>query len=96
MKIYPNSEIKPLMNVQKKPPAETSQKTVKVNEGDKVDFSIHLQQVQSMENRISENSDRQVRLQEVKKQIANGTYAPDPQKVAKSLLKYILEGNENE
>jgi len=93
MKIYPGSEIKPIMNVQKKPPADPSQKTSKVNEGDKVAFSTQLQQVQDMKNHSSDNSDRQVRIQEVKEQITNGTYAPDPQKVAESLLKYIVKEN---
>jgi negative regulator of flagellin synthesis FlgM len=93
MKIYPGLETKPIVNVQKKPPVDASQKTTKVNDGDKVEFSTHLQQVQSMKNPFSVNSGRQARLLEVKEQIANGTYAPDPQKVAESLLKVIMEGN---
>ncbi|MCU0614212.1 MAG: flagellar biosynthesis anti-sigma factor FlgM [Desulfobacterales bacterium] len=93
MKIYPGSEIKPPINVQKKSPVNPSQKATKINDGDKVDFSTQLQQVQDMENCFSTNSDRQARLREVKEQIANGTYAPNPQKVAASLLKYIVEGN---
>jgi negative regulator of flagellin synthesis FlgM len=93
MKIYPGSEIKPIVNVHKKPPANTSQKATRINDGDRVDFSTHLQQVQSMENRFSVNPSRQARLIEVKEQIANGTYAPDPQKVAESLLKFIVEEN---
>ncbi len=93
MKIYPGLEIKPIVNVQKKLPVDASQKKTKVNDADKVDFSTHLQQVQSMENRFSVNSGRQARLLKVKEQIANGTYAPDPQKVAEKLLKFIVEGN---
>lgn len=93
MKIYPGSEIKPIVNVQKKPPSDPSEKTSKVNEGDKVAFSTQLQQVQDMKNHPSDNSDRQVRIQEVKKQIANGTYAPDSKKVAESILKYVVKEN---
>jgi flagellar biosynthesis anti-sigma factor FlgM len=96
MKISPGFEIKPIINVQKKPPVETSQKTIRVNDGDKVDFSTYLQQVQSMENHFLMSSDRQARLIEVKEQIANGTYAPDPQKVAEKLLKHIVEGKNDE
>lgn len=93
MKIYNGSEIKQLIPVQKKTPSETSQKTTSVKNGDKVDFSEELQKIQDMENRFSTNSDREARLREVKEQISNGTYKPDPQKVATSLLKYIVEGN---
>jgi negative regulator of flagellin synthesis FlgM len=96
MKIHPGLEHKPIVNVQKKPPVETFQKTTKVNDGDKVDFSTYLQQVQSMETHISVNSDRQARIREIKEQIENGTYAPDPQKIAESLLKHIVEGNSDE
>ena len=95
MKIYPGSEIKQLMAVQKKLPVGISQKITSVNNNDKVDFSEQLQKVQEMENRFSTNSDREARLREVKEQISKGTYNPDPQKVAASLLKYILEGNAN-
>jgi anti-sigma28 factor (negative regulator of flagellin synthesis) len=49
-----------------------------------------------MENHSSVNSDRKARLKEVKEQIADGTYAPDPQKVAEKLLKHIVEGNNEE
>jgi negative regulator of flagellin synthesis FlgM len=96
MKIPPGLESKPIVNVQKKPPVDTSPKTTRVNDGDKVDFSTYLQQVQSMETHISLNSDRQARIREIKEQIENGTYAPDPQKVAESLLKHIVEGNSDE
>jgi negative regulator of flagellin synthesis FlgM len=96
MKISPGFEIKPIINVQKKPPVEASQKTTRVNDGDKVDFSTYIQQVQSMENHFSVNSDRKARLMEVKEQIKDGTYAPDPQKVAEKLLKHIVEGNNDE
>ena len=95
MKIYPGSEIKQPMSVQKKIPVGTSQKANRANNTDKVDFSDQLQKVQQMENRFSTNSDREARLREVKEQISKGTYNPDPQKVAASLLKYILEGNAN-
>lgn len=95
MKIYPGLDIKSIVSVQKKPPVETSQKTNKVNDGDKVDFSTHLQQAQSMENRFSVNSGRQARVLEVKEQIANGTYSPDPEKVAEKLLKFVVEGNKD-
>ena len=95
MKIYSCSEIKQLIAAQKNPHMETAPKKVEIKEGDKVDFSTQLQQVQGMEENLFPNTDRQTRLQEVKAQIAEGTYSPDLKKVAMSLLKYILKSNKN-
>lgn len=37
-------------------------------------------------------SDRAARVEELKAQVANGTYEPDLNKVASSLLKFLVEG----
>ena len=95
MKIYPGSEIKQIITIQKKPPTDTAPNTTRTQEGDKVAFSKQLQQVQGMEKHFSPDSDRNARLQLIKQQIADGTYAPDTKEVAVSILKYIVEGNSN-
>lgn len=93
MKVYPGTGIKQFEGIQKKQPVDPAQKSTKPQEGDKVDFSKELQQVQDRENAFSADSERQARLQSVKEQIANGSYAPDPQKVAASLLHMLVKGN---
>ncbi len=98
MKIHPGHTIKQFENIQKKQQAERPQKTDQAREGDTVAFSKELQQVKESRSELSVDSvdtDRQERLQTVKEQIANGTYSPDSQKVAESLLKYIVEGRTN-
>ncbi|MCF8104725.1 MAG: flagellar biosynthesis anti-sigma factor FlgM [Desulfohalobiaceae bacterium] len=95
MKVYPGTGVKQLEGIQKKQPADSLQKTDRPKEGDKVDFSKQLQQVQNREKAISEDSDRQARLKAVKEQIASNSYAPDPQEVARSLVQFIVKGNSN-
>jgi flagellar biosynthesis anti-sigma factor FlgM len=95
MKIHPGNGIKQFENIQKKQPADKSQKANQAKGGDKVVFSKALQQVQGSKEDLSVDEARQVRIQTVKEQIANGAYAPDSQKVALSLLKYIAEGKPN-
>ncbi len=95
MKIHPGHTIKQFENIQKKQQAERPQKTDQAREGDTVAFSKELQQVKESRSELSVDTDRQERLQTVKEQIANGTYSPDSQKVAESLLKYIVEGRTN-
>ncbi|MFO8086028.1 MAG: flagellar biosynthesis anti-sigma factor FlgM [Desulfobacterales bacterium] len=95
MKIYSGQEIQQLVTIQKKPLSDAAPNSSRAHENDKVDFSTQLRRVQGMENHFSPDSDRQARLQEVKEQIENGTYAPDSKKVAVSLLKYIVKGSNN-
>ena len=95
MKVYPGTGIKQFEGIQKKQPADSAQKTARPKEGDTVDFSKQLQQVQDKKDAFSGDSDRQARLKSVKDQIANGSYAPDPQKVASSLVQFIMKGNSN-
>jgi len=95
MKIHPDNGIKQLESIQKKQPVDKSQQAGKAREGDKVVFSEALQQAKGTQGDLSVDAERQERIQTVKEQIANGTYAPDSQKVAASLLKYIAEGRTN-
>ena len=96
MKIQPGIEIKQPVNVQKKESVETVSEKPKADGVDKVDFSAKLKQVKNMESQFTSDSTRQAKLEEVKEQIENGTYAPDLRKVAASLLKFIIKGNRNE
>ena len=71
-------------------------KTEKKAEGmpaDKVQFSSVLQDVHKAQAmRGASNSERAERVQELKAQIDEGTYEPDLQKVATSLLQFLVEG----
>jgi negative regulator of flagellin synthesis FlgM len=80
-------------NVKKtqKPQADT--KTEGKTGTDQVQFSSVLQDVHKAQAaRNSSNSERADRVQELKAQIADGSYRPDLDKVASSLLQFILEG----
>ncbi|MFW5901623.1 MAG: flagellar biosynthesis anti-sigma factor FlgM [Thermodesulfobacteriota bacterium] len=95
MKIHPGQVIKQFESIQKKQPVDKPQQADKAKEGDKVVFSETLQQAKGTQGDLSVDAERQERIQTVKEQIANGTYAPDSQKVAASLWKYIAEGRAN-
>ena len=70
--------------------------TAKKAEGmpaDKVQFSSVLQDVHKAQTmRGASSTERAERVQELKAQIAEGTYEPDLQKVATSLLQFLVEG----
>ncbi|MFP4452789.1 MAG: flagellar biosynthesis anti-sigma factor FlgM [Desulfobacterales bacterium] len=91
MKIHPSVYIKQFENIQKKQPAEKAADVAGAREGDKVVFSNQLREVRENQNDMSTNAERRARIQEVKDQIARGTYSPDSVKVAESLVKYIME-----
>ncbi|MCF8096076.1 MAG: flagellar biosynthesis anti-sigma factor FlgM [Desulfobacteraceae bacterium] len=95
MKINPAQGIKQFESIQKKQNTDAAEKTAQAKEGDKVVFSKEVQQAQGKQNDMSVDTQRQARLQEVKEQIANGSYSPDSFKVAESLLKYIAESGNN-
>ena len=60
---------------------------------DKVEFSAVLQDVhRAQAAKSSPNSDRAERITELKAQIADGSYSPDLNKVASSLVQFLLEG----
>jgi negative regulator of flagellin synthesis FlgM len=57
------------------------------------DFSTTLQGAQSSQEMTgTQASERAARVQELKEQVQNGEYQPDLQKVASSLLKFLVEG----
>ncbi len=68
-------------------------KTTKASGEDKVQFSSVLQDVHKAQNTIKTgNTERTERIQEIKAQIADGSYEPDLKKVSASLLQFLVEG----
>lgn len=79
-------------NIKKAQVSKTDKKT-ETGQTDKVQFSSVLQDVHKAKAaKGSSSSDRAERVQELKAQIAEGTYEPDLQKVASSLLQFLVEG----
>lgn len=72
--------------------AEPSKQTDKSQRGDRVEFSDVLQQAsQANKAQAPLETARSEKLQTLKQQIASGEYRPDLEKVAASLLKFIVE-----
>jgi negative regulator of flagellin synthesis FlgM len=68
-------------------------KTTKQTGEDKVQFSSVLQDVHKAQSAAKPgNSERAERIQEIKAQIADGSYEPDLKKVSASLLQFLVEG----
>jgi negative regulator of flagellin synthesis FlgM len=62
---------------------------------DQVEFSSVLQHVHKAQAGGSgAEIERAARVQQLKEQVANGTYEPDIHKVAASLLQYLVETNQ--
>lgn len=59
-------------------------------EGDQVEFSSVLQDVNKAQNAASDTN-RTERVEELKAQVAEGSYEPDLSKVASSLLEFLME-----
>ncbi len=59
--------------------------------GDQVQFSSVLQDVNKAQSTSNENSARTERVAELKAQVAEGSYKPDLNKVASSLLQFLME-----
>jgi len=70
----------------------TSDKKVAGANEDKVQFSSVLQDVNKAKAVDNTNStERAARVQQLKAQIAEGSYEPDLQKVSASLLQFLVE-----
>ena len=75
--------------------AENTQvdKTNKTSGEDTVQFSSVLQDVHKAQTATRpDNMERTERIQEIKQQIADGSYEPDLKKVSASLLQFLVEG----
>jgi negative regulator of flagellin synthesis FlgM len=77
----------------KKSQKVSSDKKVEGAAEDKVRFSTVLQDVNKAKAASqSGNTERAERVQQLKAQIAEGSYQPDLKKVSASLLQFLVEG----
>ncbi len=69
---------------------KSSRKTGKMAAVDQVKFSADLQEMQRLQETSSvASSERAQKIQTLKEQIAEGTYQPDLEKVAASLVNFF-------
>jgi len=79
-------------DIKKPQKAQANKKTESTQGNDQVQFSSVLQDVnKAQEAGASSNSERAARVQELKAQIADGSYKPDLNKVASSLLEFLIQ-----
>ncbi len=72
--------------------AEPKKQAEKGTRGDRVEFSDVLQNAsRATRTEATIETPRSEKLQQLKQQIASGQYRPDLEKVAASLLKFIVE-----
>ncbi len=77
----------------KKPQKTTTDNKAEKTGADTVQFSSVLQDVNKAQGASqSANAERTERVQELKAQIADGSYKPDLNKVSASLLQFLVEG----
>ncbi|WP_028585500.1 flagellar biosynthesis anti-sigma factor FlgM [Desulfogranum mediterraneum] len=69
-----------------------AQKSGKSGETQGASFSSTLKGASEVQASSVEASQRADRVAELKAQVANGSYKPDLDKVASSLLKFLVEG----
>ncbi len=76
----------------KKSQITQTDKTNKLAGEDKVEFSTVLQDVHKAKSAAKSGDAARIdRIQEIKAQIADGSYEPDLQKVSASLLQFLVE-----
>ena len=76
-----------------KPQKVQNDKNAEVSGQDKVQFSSVLQDVNKAKATTqSADAGRTERIQQLKAQIQEGSYAPDLKKVSSSLLQFLVEG----
>ncbi len=71
--------------------SQAGSKTSSTQKNDQVQFSSILQGVNNAQAGANANSSRAERVAELKEQVANGSYEPDLNKVASSLLQFLME-----
>jgi negative regulator of flagellin synthesis FlgM len=77
----------------KKTQAATTDKKTEGASADKVEFSNILQDVNKAQSaKQTASSERATRIAELKAQIADGSYKPDLEKVASSLVEFLIQG----
>ncbi len=92
-KIYGGKGFAPLGSVGYTAKSGTAKKTdAGAKAGDRVDFSSALQEAtKAQESSSMQETARAEKIQALKSQIENGTYQPDLEKVASSLLPFIMK-----
>jgi negative regulator of flagellin synthesis FlgM len=78
-------------NIKKSSKSQSDVKTGATQGKDTVQFSSVLQNVNKAQVGGDENSERAERVAELKQQVADGSYQPDLNKVASSLLQFLME-----
>ncbi len=79
-------------NIKKPDKPQGNKKAESAQGNDQVQFSSVLQDVnKAQEAKESNSSERAERVQELKAQIAEGSYQPDLNKVATSLLEFLMK-----
>ncbi len=82
----------PISGVKKTQKPQKTQATGTAQTADKVQFSSVLQEAQRTKGTDSAASaERAAKVETLKQQIAEGSYQPDLQKVAASLLRFLVE-----
>lgn len=82
----------PLGNINRAGKPSSAQKSSETGKSDRVDFSTALQQASKTQSAgATQETARAEKLQALKAQIASGTYQPDLEKVAASVLPFILK-----
>lgn len=81
-----------ISEIKKTQKSQSAKKNVANKGADQVQFSSVLQDVnKARESQNSSNTERAERVQALKAQVAEGSYKPDLQKVATSLLQFLVE-----
>ncbi len=87
-----NKGFGPLGNINRTDKAGAAKKTDSAKTSDRVDFSSALQNANKTQaTGATQETARAEKLQALKSQIENGTYKPDLDKVASSILPFILK-----
>lgn len=82
----------PLGNINRTGKPKSANKSSESGKTDRVDFSSALQQAsKAQEASATQETARAEKLQALKSQIENGSYQPDLEKVAASILPFILK-----
>ncbi len=92
IKINGNKGFAPVNEAKKSNKSQSAKGTGKAGSVDKVAFSSVLQEVSHAKQANSAaGAERTEKIQALKEQIAEGSYQPDLQKVAASLLRFLIE-----
>ncbi len=84
----------PLGNINRAGQSGATKKSAETAKTDRVDFSSALQSASKTQAASStQETARAEKLQSLKAQIDSGTYKPDLEKVASSLLPFIMKGS---